>query len=852
MAHLEFQTNDLAVKSKAAAPAGNAISILEILQAATDAHQKGDLDAAEKGYRRALKKQPKNVDALQLLGVLTHQKGNSKKGLQLLGKALKIDPENIRCHNNIGSIYNAVGDYKKAETHFMKATQGAKVLAEAWFNLGLSQRRQGRIMAALESISKAHQEDPGYLPAIREIGAIHVELHQFEEAEKFFRNYLSKEPDDVGIANNLAYVVQMQGRMGEAEALFKAAMEKAGNSPHLGYNMRTLLLLQGREEEARELFRQQLRENPESWSSELGLALGLALQGMTKEALANMGDMLNIFPDNARVWGDVGYVLMAMEKHAQALTVLQRATEIDPTIASTFNNLGSVYSRIHAHHDAVKNYKKAISLDPNHINAYLNASRSLRTIGEYDQALLFGRAALELETYGKRHFAFPLQLFRGTCDYEYMDRLGSPWENAKLIPKGELPALFLDFLVFSETHEDHKKFFDLVHDWAEFVESTAARMPLPKHVRTKPHDKVRIGWLSSDLRSHSVSKFLMPIMQNYDRDRFEFYCYSAVKAVGDTPQNLIRQAVDKFTFVHDKTDREIAIAIQEDEVDILLELNGFTNGARLEALAYKAAPVQMSWLGYPFTCGLKEIDHIVLNQYLDGPKGHDYLVEEPVNMPESWVCFGKFADAPILPDLPMDRNGIFTFGTLNNVYKYTPSMIANWAEVLKRKPDSRFMIIRPEVASHAVCKNLTEEFAKNGVSSDRLYFLNNHAGPKKKHLDYYNEIDLSLDTYPLTGGTTTCEAVWMGVPVVSLVGDLFHQRLSYSVLMQCGLEEFCTTDRESFINCAVDAANNPDHLRYLRQNLREVVSQSPLCDGDRFVFQFQEMLEAVADHHKLR
>jgi predicted O-linked N-acetylglucosamine transferase (SPINDLY family) len=189
---------------------------------------------------------------------------------------------------------------------------------------------------------------------------------------------------------------------------------------------------------------------------------------------------------------------------------------------------------------------------------------------------------------------------------------------------------------------------------------------------------------------------------------------------------------------------------------------------------------------------------------------------------------------------------------LNNVYKYTPGMIANWAEVLKRVPNSRFMIIRPEVASLAVCKNLMEEFGKNGVGPDRLFFFNNHTGKKRNHLDFYNEIDLSLDTFPLTGGTTTCEAVWMGVPVVSLVGDLFHQRLSYSVLMQCGLEEFCTFDRESFIECAVEAANNPDHLRFLRQNLREVVRESPLCDGERFVYQFQEMLEAVADHHKLR
>jgi len=221
-------------------------------------------------------------------------------------------------------------------------------------------------------------------------------------------------------------------------------------------------------------------------------------------------------------------------------------------------------------------------------------------------------------------------------------------------------------------------------------------------------------------------------------------------------------------------------------------------------------------------------------------------------MPEAWVCFGKFSDVAISPGLPLDRNdGLFTFGTLNNIYKYTPKMIGLWAEVLNRVPNSRFMIVRPEADSYVICRNIVAEFQKHGVSPDRIYFYNNRKD-KRNHLAYYNEIDLSLDTSPLTGGTTTCEAVWMGVPVVSLVGDLFHQRLSYSVLHECGLDEFCAFDEKAFVECAVEQANNSDHLRYIRQNLREVVSASALCDHEKFIYQFQEMLMQVAQHHNLR
>lgn len=823
----------------------------EIMQSSADAHQKGDHKTASRGYRRALKIQPDNVDALQLLGVASHQSGDSKNALRLLQKALEIDPANVRCHNNIGSVFNEIGNYDAAEHHFREALKGDDAPAEAWYNLGLAQRRRGELDEALESFAKAFEMEPDYLAPLKATGAIYIERHDFEESERIFRKCLALDPNDMEVGNNLGYAVQMQGRLDEAEALFKQTLERLGQAPAIGYNMRVLLTAQGRSEEARELFRQQLREKPETWISELGLALGIAMRGSLSEALRSIEDILEAFPDDAKVWNDVGKVLMAMEKTDKAIEVLRRAVEIDPTMASAFNNLGSACSHIHAYKAAVHFLKKAVSLSPDFLEPHLNLCRALRGAAEFDQANLFGRATMQLGSYERRYFTCLLQVFRGTCDYEALEELGSPWENAAVVPKRELPANFLDFLVFSETADDHRQFFDLVRSWAAYVEREAAHSPLPVRERTRSRDKLRIGFLSSDLRQHSVSRFLIPLMRNYDRERFEFYCYPTIRVAGDPIQVLFEQEVDKFTFVRGKTDREIARTIQEDEIDILLELNGFTDGSKLEAMAYKPAPVQMSWLGYPFTCGLKAIDHILLNQYLDGPEGRQYLVEEPVNMPESWVCFGKFADIPVTPGLPMDRNGVFTFGTLNNVYKYTPSMIANWAEVLKRVPGSRFLVVRPEVDSFTICKNITEQFQKNGVDPDRLYFFNNR-NEKKSHLHYYNEIDLSLDTFPLTGGTTTCEAVWMGVPVVTLVGELFHQRLSYSVLMQCGLEDFCTFDKETFVERAVEFANDPDRLRAIRHNLREVVKASPLCDEDRFVYQFQEMLEAVAEYHDLR
>jgi predicted O-linked N-acetylglucosamine transferase (SPINDLY family) len=295
---------------------------------------------------------------------------------------------------------------------------------------------------------------------------------------------------------------------------------------------------------------------------------------------------------------------------------------------------------------------------------------------------------------------------------------------------------------------------------------------------------------------------------------------------------------------------EIAATIREDGPDILIELNGFTQGSRIAALAYKPAPVQMSWIGYPFTSGLKAIDYCIMDPFLV-PKDESLMVEEPIVMPHSWLCFGDLAEIGIDEGLPADRHGRITFGTLNNPYKFTPEMIALWARVMNQVPDSRFLVVRPEASSIGFRKNFADEFARHGVSADRLVLFDNREA-EKVHLGYYNDIDISLDTFPLTGGTTTCEAIWMGVPVVTLVGPSYHQRLSRSMLTNCGLEELCTFTPDAFVDRAVALAGERDKLLAWRHGLRRVMRSSPLCDQARFVDDFQTMLGQVAELHGLR
>ena len=601
---------------------------------------------------------------------------------------------------------------------------------------------------------------------------------------------------------------------------------------------------------ARELVRRRLHENPRLWGDALGLAVDLVKGGKWEDAMNTFHDIAEVSSGDADALAKTGLVLFHYGRSKEAEEVLSRAVELDPSQAVASNNLGSLYLSAGRPADAVVHFKNAQAAQPELVEPYINLCSTLANLGDWDQAKVFADMTFELADYSPRISPNLRKVYRGICDFEGLRKLGDLWQDCEHIKTGDLASVFLGSLVYADDAGSIRRLRDLVLRWARDVEKRAAAAPLPARAKGASRVKLRVGILSADLSDSSVARFLTPLMRSYDRERFEIYCYTPHRKIGDPIQFLYRESVDKFTFVDGMKEREIAAAIQADDVDILLELNGFTAGSRIESVAYKPAPVQMSWYGYPFTSGLAAVDYCIMDQFVV-PSDESLMVEEPIIMPGSWLCFGEFPDVEITQGLPADRNGRITFGTLNNPYKLTPKMIALWAQVMNRVPGSRLLVVRSQASSIYFCNNLTKEFAKHGVSADRLFFFDNKQ-ENKSHLSYYNDIDISLDTFPLTGGTTTCEATWMGVPVITLVGESFHQRISYTMLMNCGLEEFCTFTPEDFVDRAVALAGARDRLLAWRHGLRGVMRQSPLCDEERFLFEFQEMLEQVAALHGLR
>lgn len=377
--------------------------------------------------------------------------------------------------------------------------------------------------------------------------------------------------------------------------------------------------------------------------------------------------------------------------------------------------------------------------------------------------------------------------------------------------------------------------------WGQGVEQAAAVNPIRSASRG-PRSRPRVGLVSSDLRIHPVAAFADPLVEHANAAGVELFCYSAHPAPPDGYEQHLATATAGFRRLPGASATELAHAIAADAPDVLVDIGGSTNQNRVGVMAHRLAPRQVSWLGYPHSVGLLTIDHIVVDPYI-APTQEGLLLETPLTMPRSWIALsrGYFRDdIPLASELPSDRKGVVTFGSAGSPYKYTMATLDAWARVLAAVPRSRFLFLRPEGGSPSFRRNVATHFARRGVTADRLDFV----AVRSAHLPYYREIDISLDTMPLTGGMTTCEALWMGVPVVTLAGPALFERLSHSLLQNAGLAALSTDTVDAYVECAVALAENPTMRRSWLRDGRAALRAAPLGDTQQFALDLYRLLTA--------
>jgi predicted O-linked N-acetylglucosamine transferase (SPINDLY family) len=367
------------------------------------------------------------------------------------------------------------------------------------------------------------------------------------------------------------------------------------------------------------------------------------------------------------------------------------------------------------------------------------------------------------------------------------------------------------------------------HRWnLQFAEPL--RQFFPPHSNDRdPERRLRIGYVSPDFRHHPVGRFVKPLLEAHHHSKTEIYAYASVKRA-DSLTARLKTSVDVWRDVLSMNDEALARQIREDEIDILVDLTQHMEDNRLPVFARKPAPVQVAWLGYPGSTGLKAMDYRLTDAWME-PEGAAWSasVEEPVRLPDSWFCFDPFGEYPERGELPAHRKGHVTFGSLNNVGKLNETVFMLWINILSAVDGSKLLLICPAGETRDRVRHF---FQSHGIGAERLELVEKR--PFAEYLRLYQSIDIGLDPFPYSGGTTTCDAMWMGVPVVALCGKLGVSRITLSILSTVGLPELIASSQEEYVKIAKDLAMDLSRLAILRATLRERMKTSALMDAPRF------------------
>jgi predicted O-linked N-acetylglucosamine transferase (SPINDLY family) len=831
----------------AAAPSN---ALLALLQEGIQYHQAGNLTQAAENYQRVLDSQPGQPDALHLLGVIHHQGGEHDRAVELIRKSVKRNPKNADAFSNLGAALNALGEFDDAAKSFQRAVTLNPKFLDAHANLAVLAARRGADAQAIKSYRAAHKLKPEEPRFPQRLAELYLKLEQFSDARDWFGRYLSFAPDDSGAHNNLGYACERLDRLDEAEEHYRRAAELDPAKPETANNLASVLRKLGRGVEAEALTEQILASAPEQWEDPAHLAGALFNKGRITEALDLYEKLLVSRADDAGLFHDYGAALHQAGRLEDAEMALGRALELDGSMDASRVELGRVFLQGKRIEEATALLAAVPSKSPSFLAACLDLCLLYAESDKLKDACEIARQAADHRDFRPSMFIKPYSVFRGACAFDDIENLSGSLDEVEDYNLSKWAGLFLELLSWADTPERIEDLSDMHRRWGARLEKSIAANPLAPIDASGRTGPIRIGFLSSDLRAHSVARFVMPLFENYDRDAIDIYCYSPAEDLGDDIQNRIRTLVKEFRIIGDQSHRDLAETIRGDDIDVLFELNGFTADSRLPVMAFRAAPVQAYWLGYPFTTGVKEIDYMLLDPYVATTRP-EWMVEKPLHMPGCWVCYDPFESTAVAAEPPVVRNGVVTFGTLNNPYKFTRGCIKLWAEVMGRVPGSRCLFAHPEYRNDVIADNIMAEFERAGIDRSRLKFLNNRDSGLS-HFTFYEEIDLTLDSFPLTGGTTTCDALWMGVPLVTRFGPGMHQRLSYSHLNNVGLPELCADTDRAFVDIAVELALDTKKLRHLRRNLRQMVQESPLGSAPGFARDFGDLMQQVAKKHGLR
>ena len=587
----------------------------------------------------------------------------------------------------------------------------------------------------------------------------------------------------------------------------------------------------GRFEEAIDSYNQAIQIYPNDPDTHYNIGLAFYNLRQLDSAVNSYKKAIQINPNYVEAYNNLGVALKDLKQLEKSIQSCVKAIQLKPDYAEAYNNLGAAFQDLSRLDEAVKNYNKAIQLKPDYAIAYSSLGVALQKLGRLKEALNNHNKAIQLnpnyaEAYGNRG-----STLKG------LGRIDEAVRNYdKAIQLKPDYAIAYSGRNFALNYSSELTQADIFQKHLEFEKQFGCKTLKDEqttHLNKSKNKRLRVGYISGDLNSHSVGYFFEPLLKSHNRGFIKVYCYYNNIKKDRTTERLIDTS-EHWRSIFGMNDDDLVNLIREDNIDILVDLSGHTAKNRLTIFPRKPAPIQVTWLGYPNTTGLSSIDYRFTDKIADPVGEADELhSEELVRLPEGFLCYQGDESVSMNKALPCLKRGHVTFGSFNNLTKMGPQVIKVWAKILQAVPDSHLLLKSKQLTDSSTKSRYLELFKQEGISEDRLE-LHSWMPEKDGHLRLYDHVDIGLDPFPYNGTTTTCEALWMGIPVITMCGDRHSSRVGASILTHVGLEEFIATDIDEYINMAIKYANNMDSIKSIRADLRRNMQNSDLCNADAF------------------
>lgn len=725
---------------------------------------------------------------------------------------------------------------KAALPAFQKTAELMPSDAGAYMNLGNALQDAARLNEAASSYQHALDIKPSFAEAHNSLGGIFATLGQLDEAAASYRRAVQIKPNYAAAHSSLGGILRDLGRLEEATISYRRAIKVQPNFVEAHNNLGITFRDLGQLDQAVASYRQVLKFEPDNVAAHSNLGVVFRDLGQCDNAVVSFHRALELNPNDAEVLSNLGLTLHDLGQFDGAITCYRDALKISPNHAETYNNLGLTLHAQGRYDEAVVVCRKAIALQPNFAEAHNNLGNAFNDSGQLNDALNSYRTALEI----KPDFAEALNNIGGTLKDtgEFAAALSSFYRAIKIKPDYAAAHSNLLFSLSYTANTTPRAYLNEAVQYGKMVSEKIGSRYMAWLCEPHPQS-LRVGMISGDFSNHPVGYFTESLLAQLSLARVELIAYTN-NPIADELTSRIKPCFAHWREVFGLSDEATAQLIHNDGIHVLLDLSGHTAKNRLPVFAWKPAPVQATWLGYFSSTGVAEMDYLLGDSRIAPIEDESHFSEEIWRLPNSYLCFtppSVAIEAGLLPALETHQ---VTFGCFNNLTKMNDAVVALWARVLNAVPGSRLFLKTKQLNDVGICEATHQKFLNHGITADRLILEG--SSPRAELLAAYKRVDIGLDPFPYPGGTTSIEALWMGVPVLTKRGDRFLSHMGESIMYNADLSNWIANDDDDYVAKAVMHTVDLEKLAILRNGLRQKVLISPLFDAVQFALNFEAAL----------